>query len=142
MINRKGSIKIRDTLIAVVVVGLISFALFSYIGGVRNAYVPDSNETFDEDALQDVGEINESVTALHEQLENADNIFSRTFVLIFNGFKIAVLAALSVITSVWIIVPAIFTYLGLQDYIAYILLLIAITIIFTIWGALQGRSNV
>jgi hypothetical protein len=140
--DNKGSVRARDLIIVVLVVGLVSLGVFNIVGGWREVYNVTSNETFDEDSLQANEDVTDTIDGLKDELENADNVVSQTFILLFGGFKVAVLSLISVFQSIQAFVGGLLTYLGLGEYISYIILIILVTVIFTVWRALQGRDQV
>jgi len=140
--NRKGTIRARDIIYSVLVIGIISLGLFNFVGGLRESYDITSNETFDEDMLQASDDVTDSVDSLMEELRSSDNIFSQVFIVLFKGFKTAILVLTSVFNSIYFLILALFEYLGIAEYVIYIGMMVSVAIIFTVWRALQGREGV
>ena len=140
--NRRGTIRARDLIYAVLVIGIISTGIFSFVGGLRTSYSVSSNETFDESMLDTNSDVTDSIDNLMADLRNSDNIFSQVFIVLFKGFKTAILVLVSVFNSIYAMVMSLFIYLGIAEYIVYIGLMVSVAIIFTVWRALQGREGV
>lgn len=136
------SIRARDVIIGFLVCGLISLGMFQLISGMTSEYTVAATDPTIENALQDNQDVIDTVDSLTEDLEESDTVLESIYIVVFKGFKTVVLAIWSVGTSIFALLYTVGDYFGVGQYVAYISVLIAVTIIFTIWRALQGREGV
>lgn len=134
---------VRDIFISVFLVGMIAFGMFTLTSGMISVY--DTPETDDrvENALQDNQDLMDTVTGMQEDLSDEDvGFLESAYIVLFKGFKVFVLSLVSVFSSSTAMIATVGEYFGLGTFATYISLIVIITIIATIWYALQGREGV
>ena len=138
-----GVPKVRDIIIAVFVVGVISFGMFQITSGILSEYDTDPTTTSVEVALQANEDVVETVDDMRTSLTDENTgILESIYIIIFKGFKTFVLSIVAVFTTSTAMLSAVGEYFGLGAFATYISLFIVITIIATIWYALQGHEGV
>lgn len=136
-----GNIRLRDFVIAVLIVGLLALGMFTMVSGITEKYDTDNTSDELENVLQDNQEVIDHIEGLQNKTKGAKNIIDYGS-LFFSGIMAVGLVILSIFTNIHAMIMIAGSYFGLGGFATYIALMILVSIIFTVWKVWQGRDAV